>query len=133
MNRLFADSSFYVALMSDRDEHHAKAVALSRGFHGHTTTSDFVLMEVGNSLSRTADRPLFLELLKMLVADSQTTVVPATRGLFDASCSLFARRMDKEWSLTDCVSFTIMRQQDLSDALTADHHFEQAGFTAMLR
>jgi uncharacterized protein len=133
MNRVFADSSFYVALMSDRDEHHAKAVALSRDFFGHITTSDFVLMEVGNSLSRTADRSLFLELLEMLVADQQTTVTPATRGLFDAGCSLFARRMDKEWSLTDCVSFAIMHQQELADALTADHHFEQAGFTALLR
>ena len=59
-------------------------------------------------------------------------VLPATRELFDAGRALFASRMDKDWSLTDCVSFAAMHQMGLADALTADHHFEQAGFTVLL-
>jgi uncharacterized protein len=62
----------------------------------------------------------------------QTTVMPATGELFDAGRSLFARRMDKDWSLTDCISFALMHQQGLAEAFTADHHFEQAGFKVLL-
>jgi predicted nucleic acid-binding protein len=82
-----------VALLGLRDQHHAQAVDLARVCDGQTITTDFVLMEVGNWLSQTADRPLFLKLLDMLAADPQTTVIPATRDLFEAGCSLFARRM----------------------------------------
>jgi len=115
MNRVFADTSYYLALMSDHDQHHAKAVALARGFYGLIVTTDFVLVEVGNWLSRTGDRPLFRKLLEMLDADPQTTVMSATRDLFDAGRSLFARRMDKNWSLTDCISFAVMHQQQLAE------------------
>jgi uncharacterized protein len=41
-------------------------------------------------------------------------------------------RRDKEWSLTDCISFVVMKERGLTEALTADHHFEQAGFKALL-
>ena len=133
MNDVFADTSYYVALLGQRDQHHARAVDLAQVCDGQTITTDFVLMEVGNWLSQTADRPLFLKLLDMLGADPQTTVMPATRDLFEAGCTLFARRMDKGWSLTDCVSFTVMQRQGLKEALTADHHFEQAGFTVLLK
>jgi predicted nucleic acid-binding protein len=72
-------------------------------------------------------------LLQTLSADPETTVIPATRELFEAGCSLFARRTDKDWSLTDCISFVAMRQERLAEAFTADHHFEQAGFKALLQ
>ncbi len=133
MNRVFADTSYYIALMGEHDRHHAGAVAHARAFYGEIVTTDFVLIEVGNWLSRPADRPVFLRLLETLAADSQTTVMPATRDLLDAGRSLFAHRMDKDWSLTDCISFAVMSQQGLAEALTADHHFEQAGFAALLQ
>jgi hypothetical protein len=60
-------------------------------------------------------------------------IVPATGELFDAGLQLHAGRSDKEWSLTDCISFLIMEQRGLKRALTHDHHFEQAGFIALLR
>ncbi len=72
-------------------------------------------------------------LLEMLDADPQTVVAPATRELLDAGRSLFAQRMDKNWSLTDCISFSVMQREGLSRAFMADHHFEQAGFTALLK
>jgi predicted nucleic acid-binding protein len=52
---------------------------------------------------------------------------------FDLGLSLFSRRTDKEWSLTDCISFAVMQQRNITDALTTDHHFKQAGYTALLR
>ena len=133
MNSVFADTSYYIALMSDSDAYHDQAVNLSRSFQGQVITTDFVLMEVGNWLSRITDRTYFLTLLELLQADPQTTIVPATRDLFDMGCSMFARRMDKNWSLTDCISFTIMLQKRLAEALTTDHHFEQAGFTILIK
>ena len=133
MNGVFADTSYYVALMGEHDQHHGAAVALAQAFFGEIITTDFVLVEVGNWLSRAADRPVFLRLLEVLSADPQTTVMPATRDLFDAGRSLFCAAADKDWSLTDCISFVVMQQLGLADALTADHHFEQAGFAALLR
>ncbi len=133
MSRVFADTSYYIALLGQHDRHHAAAVAYAQAFYGEILTTDFVLLEVGNWLSRTADRAVFVKLLEMLGTDAQTTVLPATREEFDAGRSLFARRMDKDWSLTDCISFAVMQQEGLAQALTADRHFEQAGFTALLR
>ena len=60
-------------------------------------------------------------------------VVPANDALFDEGVQLFANRLDKEWSLTDCISFVVMEQNGLTEALTGDHHFEQAGFVALLK
>jgi uncharacterized protein len=133
MNRAFADTSYYVALLGERDQHHAEAVTLAETFYGEIITTDFVILEVGDWLARGADRPLFLRLLQMLDADAQTQVLPATRELLNAGRALFARRMDQDWSLTDGISLEVMRQQRLTDAFTADRHFEQAGFTILLR
>ncbi len=60
------------------------------------------------------------------------TIVPSSSDLFWRGIKLFDARPDKEWSLTDCISFEVMAELGLTDALTADHHFEQAGFRALL-
>ena len=68
-----------------------------------------------------------------LLSDPSVTVIPASEGLFNRGRELFRSRPDKDWSLTDCISFVIMQDHGLRDALTGDHHFEQAGFVALLR
>jgi predicted nucleic acid-binding protein len=60
-------------------------------------------------------------------------VIPASADLFEAGLRLHADRSDKAWSLTDCFSFVVMEQRGIRQALTFDHHFEQAGFEALLR
>jgi uncharacterized protein len=67
------------------------------------------------------------------MAIPRNEVIPATRELFDAGCSLYARRMDKSWSLTDGISFVVMRREGLTEARSADHHFKQAGFQTLLK
>jgi hypothetical protein len=67
-----------------------------------------------------------------LRARSDVVIVPADSSVFDAGMALYRRRTDKEWSLTDCISFVVMQRDGLTEALTGDHHFEQAGFTALL-
>jgi uncharacterized protein len=73
-----------------------------------------------------------LQLLQGLANDPGATVVLATQDLFDKTRALFAARPDKDWSMTDCSSFVIMQEQGLTEALTGDKHFEQAGFLRLL-
>ena len=68
-----------------------------------------------------------------MFCNPQVKLIPPDVALFDAGVQLFANRPDKEWSLTDCISFVVMQQEGITQALTADHHFEQAGFQALLK
>ena len=129
----FVDTSFYIALTNPRDALHAAAKRLGQQTRGQVITTEYVLIEVGNWLSRSGDKPLFIQLLADVQADPRTTILPASHDLFVRGNALFAQRLDKDWSLTDCISFTVMKQFGLTDALTSDHHFEQAGFTILLR
>lgn len=132
MNVYLADTSFYIAAANPRDALHTATLQLARQLVGTIITTDFVLLEVGNWLSRSGDRSVFIRLMEQLEVDTDTQVIPATHNLFDLGFELYTRRPDKDWSLTDCISFVVMRQHNLTEALTADHHFEQAGFTALM-
>ncbi len=92
------------------------------------TTTEYVLVEVANFFCSAGARPLFLSLVEVLRATRTTIIVPSSSSLFAQGIELFAKRPDKEWSLTDCISFEVMAEL----GLTADHHFEQAGFRALL-
>jgi uncharacterized protein len=133
MTPLFADTSFYVALLSSRDSAHAKALQVSKQTNRPIWLTDFILLELGNALSSAGQRGLFLRLVPHLRADPNVHIAPASRDLLDRGLELLSRREDKEWSLTDCTSFVVMEDEGLTDALTTDHHFEQAGFTALLK
>lgn len=76
---------------------------------------------------------MFAPFVKALREDPTVQVLPADQRSFDAGLDLYERRPDKEWSLTDCISFGVMREHGITQALTTDHHFEQAGFRALLR
>jgi predicted nucleic acid-binding protein len=73
-----------------------------------------------------------LQVLTSLEADPSVEVVPSTEELYHEAFQLYRDRADKEWGLVDCVSFVIMRERGLTEALTPDRHFEQAGFRALL-
>ena len=133
MSVVFGDTSFFVALANPRDDGHAHALEVAAGLESATLiTTDFIVVELGSYFSRSQLRPLFEIVVEDLANDPRHTVIPATRELFDRGMQLFTRRPDKEWSLTDCISFVVMEERGLGEALTADRHFEQAGFTALL-
>jgi uncharacterized protein len=115
------------------DAVHERAAAIAARLPGRLVTTLWVLTEVGDAPASPRNRPLFPELLKSLRDSPAVEIIPADEGLFEAGVALFARRPDKEWSLTDRISFAAMEQRGLSDALTGDHHFEQAGYRAVLR
>ena len=133
MKAVFADTSFYVALLSPRDAAHADAVQMGDRIERPVLLSDFILLELGNALSAVPQRELFSGLVRHLRSHPNVRIIPASRDLLDRGLQLFSRRADKAWSLTDCTSFVVMQEEGLTDALTTDHHFEQAGFTVLLR
>ena len=133
MQVVFADTAYYVAEVNPRDSLHRVARSFTNGFTGRIVTTEYVLIEVAPFLLRGQGRRAYVDLIRSLRTDSLTTVLPATTEYFDLGVQLFAARPDKEWSVTDCISFEVMRELGLSDALTADHHFEQAGFRALLK
>jgi hypothetical protein len=133
MNAVFADTSYYVALFHENDVRHGAAVRFSQEDVRPVLVTDFVLLELANTFCRGHARKVFVDLVRHLRADPLCRIVPVSKALFEAGLRLFAHRADKDWSLTDCISFVVMRQHGLSEALTTDHHFEQAGFKALLK
>jgi uncharacterized protein len=132
MKPVFADTSFYVALFSPGDVHHEKAVRLARELPRAVVVTEYVLVELANALARASSRKLFVDLQPKLRANPNIMIVAASAELFERGCKLYADRPDKDWSLTDCVSFVVMEDETITEALTADRHFEQAGFNALL-
>ncbi len=132
MRTVFADTSFYIALVNHRDEHHRRASQFANQYEGDFITSAWVIEELADYLCDAPNRPLFLAMYGELCADPRVVIVPLSVELFDQGIELYTARLDKSWSLTDCVSFLIMEQRQLQEAASTDHHFIQAGFTALL-
>ena len=131
---VFADTAYYVALTNPRDQYAAAAANWTVSFDGVMVTTAWILTEVANFLAATpANRSLFLALYQDLQTDNRVNIVSPSPQLFEKGVKLFADRPDKQWSLTDCISFIVMQDQYLTDALTGDRHFEQAGFVALLK
>jgi predicted nucleic acid-binding protein len=129
---LFADTSYYLALVSPRDALHVLAVEVSRQLLEPIVTSAWVVQELADGLSIPPSRAGFLRLLDSLQADPNTTIIQPDPVLWRRGLALYRARPDKEWSLTDCISFQIMQEHGIMTALTHDHHFEQAGFRVLL-
>lgn len=132
MNAVFADTSFFLALLRAGDPAHRKAQA-ELAVNRPIVTTAFILLELGNACARVADHGDFLALVAGMRASLRTTIVGLDSTLLDRGLDLMAARSDKDWSLTDCISFVVMEERVIREALTTDKHFEQAGFTVLLR
>ena len=130
---VFADTFALIAWLNPRDDAHAIVAAYLDHFTGRLATTEWVLMEVADALSAPEARTTAVAFLQAVRADPLFDVVGHVPTVSQAGFDLFAARPDKAWSLTDCISFAVMTEQKLSDALTADHHFEQAGFRAVFK
>ncbi len=132
MKSVFADTFYFLALLNKRDAAHRRAVAASRTPGLTLVTTELVLLELADALCKPPQRDEVPALWNVVETDPAFRLVHATRELIQRGRKLYRERADKEWSLTDCISFVVMQEQGLSEALTADHHFEQAGFKALL-
>jgi hypothetical protein len=133
MKPVFADTFFFFAILNRADPLHARAAAFSRSNRQLRLTTDWVITELADGLSRVPDRERFMDLYRHVQLSPAIRVVPASRALLEEAIALYAARPDKDWPLTDCISFVVMRDEGITDALTGDQHFEQAGFTALLK
>ncbi len=135
-NEVFLDTAYAIALSSPKDEHHEQAIQLAEEIEANSVklvTTRAVILEIGNALARQRYRAAAIELLGSLEFDPAVEIVPATEELCAQAFQLYRARPDKEWGLTDCLSFVVMQERGLTDALTTDRHFVQAGFEALLR
>ncbi len=108
-------------------------MAIQKKRRVRTVTTAWVLTEVADALAAPAHRLVFVSLLQGLERNPAVTIIPAGQDLFEQGIRLYTKRPDKDWPLTDCISFVVMKQMKLTEALTGDRHFEQAGFRALLR
>src|SRR5947209_3919044 len=105
MKPVFADTSYYVALLSEADQWHEAAVKRSQRLLGRQVVTEYVLVELGSALSNQRDRHLYVPFVEHLLTDVGTRFIPASSKLFQRGLVMFAERPDKNWSLVDCISF----------------------------
>lgn len=133
--RLFLDTAYIYALFNTRDQWHSKAVewqAKVVSANISLITTQFILAEIADGFSAVRFRKSAVKIVHSLLEDAQVEVTPASSDLFHRGLELYESRPDKNWGLTDCFSFVIMQDNGLTDALTTDDHFRQAGFNALL-
>src|SRR5438128_9678724 len=133
MKTVFADTGYYIALVNSEDEYHLRAREYTASFRGSFLTTSWVLLELANHLAKEPNRALFLSLFDDLRRNQRVRILPPAQAEFDRGIELYRHRPDKDWSLTDCISFVVMNREGITEALTADRHFDQAGFKALLK
>lgn len=130
-NRIFVDTSFVIALINDNDQYHNQAEALSYRFENSLlVTTDAVLLEIGNALAK-AFRAEAIETIRVLRTGRNTEVFEISASLFEKGFETYQKFNDKDWGLVDCISFIVMWEVGVVEALTFDSDFKQAGFTIL--
>lgn len=133
MTEIFLDSSYVIALVNKRDQYHAQASELAREFRDQPfVTTDAVLLEVGNGLARRFKAEA-IAVIEEFLSSEEVQITSVDAALFQKGFDLYKTYQDKEWGLVDCISFIVMRENGITDALTTDSHFEQAGFNVLLK
>ena len=134
---VFIDTAGWIALVSPRDDFHSQAKeAYGQLKKALRVTTDVILIEIGDTLRKPPLRPLAITLIEEIrLAErlGMVEIVQVDQELLEQGFALFQSRPDKEWSLTDCISFAVMQKRGIWQALTTDHHFEQAGFERLLK
>lgn len=128
MKSIFADTWFFIAWLDPDDARHQEALDWLEMSSDFIITTRWVLTELANALGGTPLRQCATALLQSIETDPFFTVIQSSDSLYVRGLKLYASRSDKHWSLTDCISFVVMQDQEITEALTGDHHFEQAGF-----
>ena len=130
--RLFVDTVYLVALINPRDQYPKLAVSLAEIFEARPTlTTEAVILEIGNALAHD-HRESAARLIDGFFESEDCKVARLTPELFDEAFALYKSCRDKTWGLVDCVSFVVMRREGVTEALTFDRHFTQAGFRALM-
>jgi predicted nucleic acid-binding protein len=133
---IFFDTSAILAVADKDDQFHSRAVKIHQDLVGHKplfVLTDYILDEVANGLAKLNFRAVAVQFIEMLRSSSHCQIIHVSEELFNRGWILYKKRTDKEWGLTDCISFVVMSERNISRAFTGDKHFEQAGFTILLK
>ena len=131
--RLFVDTSFVIALVNQQDEDHHKAVRLAKKYqHYPLITTDAILLEIENALSKRYKRET-LEIITHFYTSENMTIIHLNSLLLQRGIEMFDIYKRQSWDLVDCLSFVVMHELGITEALTSDIHFQQAHFAALLR
>lgn len=137
MAAVFLDASHAIALSASTGQHHKQAEIIAEQLEAEGTrlvTTRVVILEIGNALAKFRYRNAVINLLDSLEKDPNVEIIPISEQfVYEKAFQLYRDRPDKEWSITDCISFIVMQDRKLIEALTAEEHFRQAGFRVMLR
>lgn len=131
----FLDSAYLIALVNTRDQWHERAVQWQVRLapaRRRLLTTEMVLVEFADALAAVRFRGQAARTIAILRSSPLVEVVAASSQLLTTALDLYQNRSDKDWGLTDCASFVVMRERGLSEALTTDDHFRQSGFRALL-
>jgi predicted nucleic acid-binding protein len=132
---VFVDTAAWIALLNRSDALRPRALEVMATLQqqkSNLVTTELVLLEVADALSAPRFRAKVVTFVDGLRKSGVTQIIPGGRDLLDAGWELYRQRPDKEWGLTDCTSFVVMEQQQITQAVTSDQHFEQAGFVKLL-
>ena len=133
--KVFVDTAAWIALINQRDALHNSALEISKNLRQKRVslvTTEFVLLEVADGLCNLPIRLNTINFIDGLYQLPKLKIIRLDKTLFDAGWQLYKQRLDKEWSLTDCISFVVMRYESITQAFTSDRHFEQAGLIKLL-
>ncbi len=136
MAMVFADTSYWIALLNPHDELHARAFKISRELRAaNIVTSEMVLVELLNSFSDAGGglREAAAIAIETMRQRTEVKIVPQTTEQFEYALQRYKKAADKSWSITDCASVQIMEEAGIRIAATYDRHFLQAGYEAILR
>jgi hypothetical protein len=136
---IFWDTWAFIALADQDYRYHQQAEAVSAELasqRSHMVTTEAVLTELGNAFSRQPARSLALrqlELVRQAANVGRGRIIAVDHALWERAWQLYQQRPDKDWGHTDRISFVVMQDLGLTQAFTADRHFEQAGFTCLVK
>lgn len=130
MKAVFIDTSYVLALINPNDQYHDWAVQVTPKISKiKKVLTEAIIIEIGNAMSKRNLRALGAAIIQQLNSDAQIEIVPVRSSLLNQAIQFYASRSDKDWGLTDCISFVVMEQRQIQHVVTADAHFVQAGFT----
>lgn len=132
-DRLFLDTAFIQALLNPRDDYHNQAKQLFPRIRAASEVwiTEAIFAEVGNALSA-FNRNGAVQFIQQCYRTDNIKIVSVDTELLMQALALYQSRSDKTWGLTDCISFVVMQQNNVTDAVTGDRHFVQAGFRALM-
>lgn len=130
---VFMDTYALIAWINSRDAAHQRVKSYLDSYSGNIVTTEWVLLEFADAFSLSKTKPFAIEAIKRIHRLPMFQVVRFEPAIHQVGFDLYETRSDKDWSLTDCISFAVMTEHKLSEALRADQHFEQAGFRPVFK